>query len=156
MIIWVIVGGLGTLIGPMLGAIALGCVEARCSASRPLIDNSLVLGADPDPRGAAASRAAVVPALQRAVARGACARRRRRAAPGARHPPAPPRRGRTPNAMSEPVVETQRSDDALRRRARRSTTSTSRCSERELRCLIGPNGAGKSTFFKCLTGQYPR
>ena len=36
---------------------------------------------------------------------------------------------------------------------RPSTTSTSRSSERELRCLIGPNGAGKSTFFKCLTGQ---
>ena len=35
-LIWVIVGGLGTLIGPMLGAVALG--------NQTLIDNSLVLG----------------------------------------------------------------------------------------------------------------
>jgi len=43
-IIWVIVGGLGTLIGPVLGAIALGMVKLLLG-EQTLIDNSLVLGA---------------------------------------------------------------------------------------------------------------
>jgi len=43
-IIWVIVGGLGTLIGPVLGAIALGRVKLLLG-EQPLLDNSLVLGA---------------------------------------------------------------------------------------------------------------
>jgi branched-chain amino acid transport system permease protein len=43
-IIWVIVGGLGTLIGPVLGAIALGMVKLLLG-EQTVIDNSLVLGA---------------------------------------------------------------------------------------------------------------
>ena len=42
-IIWVIVGGLGTLIGPVLGAIALGMVKLLLG-EQTLIDNSLILG----------------------------------------------------------------------------------------------------------------
>lgn len=42
-IIWVIVGGLGTLIGPILGAIALGMVKLLLG-EQTLIDNSLILG----------------------------------------------------------------------------------------------------------------
>ena len=43
-IIWVIAGGLGTLIGPMLGAVALGMLKLLLG-QQTLIDNSLVLGA---------------------------------------------------------------------------------------------------------------
>ncbi len=43
-IIWVIVGGLGTLVGPMLGAVALGSLKVALG-SQTTIDNSLVLGA---------------------------------------------------------------------------------------------------------------
>ncbi len=43
-IIWVIVGGLGTLVGPMLGAVVLGSLKIALG-SQTLIDNSLVLGA---------------------------------------------------------------------------------------------------------------
>jgi branched-chain amino acid transport system permease protein len=43
-IIWVIVGGLGTLIGPVLGAIALGMVKLLLG-EQTVIDNSLILGA---------------------------------------------------------------------------------------------------------------
>jgi branched-chain amino acid transport system permease protein len=63
-LIWVIVGGLGTLVGPILGAIALGYVKLLLG-EQTLIDNSLILGALlilivlAMPRG-------VVPALQRA------------------------------------------------------------------------------------------
>jgi urea transport system permease protein len=43
-LIWVIVGGLGTLIGPMIAAAALGMLKLALGA-QTLIDNSLVLGA---------------------------------------------------------------------------------------------------------------
>jgi branched-chain amino acid transport system permease protein len=43
-LIWVIAGGLGTLIGPILGAIALGYVKLLLG-EQTLIDNSLILGA---------------------------------------------------------------------------------------------------------------
>jgi len=43
-LIWVIVGGLGTLVGPILGAIALGYVKLLLG-EQTLIDNSLILGA---------------------------------------------------------------------------------------------------------------
>jgi branched-chain amino acid transport system permease protein len=42
-IVWTIVGGLGTLAGPMLGAVALGMLKLLLG-QQTLIDNSLVLG----------------------------------------------------------------------------------------------------------------
>ena len=42
-IIWVVAGGLGTLVGPMLGAAALGMLKLLLG-TQTLIDNSLVLG----------------------------------------------------------------------------------------------------------------
>jgi urea transport system permease protein len=42
-IIWVIVGGLGTLLGPILGAVALGMLKVLLG-EQTLIDNSLVSG----------------------------------------------------------------------------------------------------------------
>ena len=43
-IIWTIVGGLGTLVGPIVGAIVLGFLKLLLG-QQTLIDNSLVLGA---------------------------------------------------------------------------------------------------------------
>ena len=43
-IIWTIVGGLGTLVGPIAGAIVLGYLKLLLG-QQTLIDNSLVLGA---------------------------------------------------------------------------------------------------------------
>jgi branched-chain amino acid transport system permease protein len=42
-IIWVIVGGLGTLVGPMIGAVVLGSLKIALG-TQTLIDNSLILG----------------------------------------------------------------------------------------------------------------
>lgn len=42
-IVWVIVGGVGTLAGPMLGAVALGTLKTLL-ASQTLINNQLVIG----------------------------------------------------------------------------------------------------------------
>ena len=82
-LIWVIVGGLGTLIGPILGAVELGYVKLLLG-EQTVIDNSLILGALlivvvlAIPRG-------VVPALQRVWStRGRWRRRRRVDAGGAR------------------------------------------------------------------------
>ena len=81
-LIWVIVGGLGTLIGPILGAMALGMVKLLLG-QQTLIDNSLVLGAIlivvvlALPRG-------VLPTLQRALGWRARARRSSAKAAGAR------------------------------------------------------------------------
>lgn len=43
-IVWVLVGGVGTLLGPILGAIALGALKMALGGQQ-LIDNSLVMGA---------------------------------------------------------------------------------------------------------------
>jgi branched-chain amino acid transport system permease protein len=43
-LIWVIVGGLGTLIGPMIAAVALGSLKLALG-HQTMVDNSLVLGA---------------------------------------------------------------------------------------------------------------
>src|SRR4029077_15654356 len=43
-LIWVIVGGLGTLIGPMIAAVALGSLKLELG-HQTTVDNSLVLGA---------------------------------------------------------------------------------------------------------------
>lgn len=43
-LIWVIVGGLGTLVGPMLGAVVLGALKVALG-HQTMVDNSLVLGA---------------------------------------------------------------------------------------------------------------
>jgi len=42
-IIWTIVGGLGTLVGPIIGAIVLGFLKLLLG-QQTVIDNSLVLG----------------------------------------------------------------------------------------------------------------
>ena len=44
MIIWVIAGGLGTLVGPVVGAVLLGGLKLLLG-EQTLINNSLVLGA---------------------------------------------------------------------------------------------------------------
>jgi branched-chain amino acid transport system permease protein len=82
-LIWVIVGGLGTLIGPILGAMVLGYVKILLG-SQTVIDNSLILGillivvVLAIPRG-------VVPALQRLwTAHGRWTRRREPHGGGAR------------------------------------------------------------------------
>lgn len=81
-LIWVIVGGLGTLVGPILGAIALGYVKLLLG-EQTAIDNSLILGALliivvlGIPRG-------VVPSLQRAWSAGSRRARRRSGDSGTR------------------------------------------------------------------------
>lgn len=93
-IVWVIVGGLGTLVGPIFGAIALGMLKLLLG-EQTLIDNSLVLGfilvvvVLAIPRG-------VVPALQSWFGRRARIRTQRAVHVRARRRVAVSSEGRTP------------------------------------------------------------
>jgi ABC-type uncharacterized transport system ATPase subunit len=144
-IIWTIVGGLGTLVGPIVGAIVLGFLKLLLG-QQTLIDNSLVLGAILIlvvlllPSG-------LLPALARWRAR------RERASVS--------RRQATARGGGAAIAETARERNVLDTRdlsmrfggVQAVNNVNFSLADRELRCLIGPNGAGKSTFFKCLTGQ---
>jgi ABC-type branched-subunit amino acid transport system permease subunit len=92
-LIWVLVGGLGTLLGPILGAMALGTVKLLLG-EQTVIDNSLVLGLILI-IVVLGIRRGVVPTLQdwwtqrvrrRPRGPGAQATRRRLGAPGERQP----------------------------------------------------------------------
>ena len=140
-IIWVIVGGRGTLIGPILGCVGIQWLTAALGANAPsgdagwqaLLGNvPLILGAILIafvllvPKG-------LVPTIG-GLEFGLCSL------------------ARGGVAVTAPLIETR----GLGMRfggvhAVRDVNFT--LAERELRCLIGPNGAGKSTFFKMLTGQ---
>ena len=113
-LIWVIVGGLGTLIGPILGAIALGYVKLLLG-EQTMIDNSLILGMLLIVV-VLGFRRGVVPALQHAVAPRGCGAAPASKAARRRAPPA----GRANRRASmSGVVETQRAHHALWRRGRR-------------------------------------
>ena len=131
-IIWVIVGGLGTLLGPhhRVPDRAVPHDDVRhpttCEHQSDLRDHL---------SGLRAPRAARPRANAGKVGR-----------PGVRQVADPQPR------MNGAVLETV--DLSVRFggvEAVRSVNFT--LAERELRCLIGPNGAGKSTLFKLLTGQ---
>ncbi len=146
-IIFVLVGGLGTLLGPMLGAVGIQYLIIL-AGTQSVVDSNLGLGVVLVafvllvPQG-------VVPVVRdrrsrqgRSAARSAATRLRRGGG-----------RAGTPHERATPLLSRRA---ALTMRfggvtAVQSVDLTLR--EAELRCLIGPNGAGKSTFFKMLTGQ---
>ena len=132
-IIWVIVGGLGTLLGPdhRLPDHAVPGHARSAPSSWPTPTWS---SASSSWSSCCWCRAASCPSL-------------RRLGPAPRGP-----RARRDLGMSGAVLETSAS------RVRFGGVEAVRgvdftLAERELRCLIGPNGAGKSTLFKLLTGQ---
>jgi branched-chain amino acid transport system permease protein len=158
-IIWVIAGGLGTLMGPIIGAVLLGTMKLLLGG-QTFIDNSLVIGAILVlvvlllPKG-------LLPTLmgwrkqhgQRSVNRAHSNSMRRRG--GERRQQQRRKRARQNRApiMSEMIVETR--DLSMRFGGVLAVNNVNfNLRERELRCLIGPNGAGKSTLFKCMTGLH--
>ena len=124
-IIWVIVGGLGTLLGPVIGCILLQMLTTWAGTVQGVNANLLL--------GAILVVAVLLLPKGLLPTAGLLLGRVRRSAMTALL------ETRALTMRFGGVVAVDRVDFTLR--------------EGELRCLIGPNGAGKSTFFKCLTGQ---
>jgi branched-chain amino acid transport system permease protein len=143
MLVWVAVGGRGTIIGPVVGAVGLQLAGAHLSASFPtqwaLIEGALfVLVVMFMPDG-------VLPPLARLLAR--LTGPDRWAAPPRElslDPAAPPRR-----PTSSPVIDCSglEFDYGSLRVLRGIDLSVNRG---ELLCMVGPNGAGKSTLLAVL------
>ena len=139
-IIWTIVGGAGTLAGPIIGAGVLGYLKIALGENSGL-NNFFIMGVVLIaavlflPRG-------IFPTMQTLAG---AAGSRGRSRPKALAPETPPCR-------LIRVVETHGLSVHFGGVAALDRVSVA-IAEKELRCLIGPNGAGKSTFFKCLTGQ---
>ena len=149
-LIWVAVGGRGTIIGPVIGAIALSFITAKLSATYPT-EWSLFLGLIfvavvvfiPD---------GVLPPLVRGVRRALGARLRRGpdrtlVAGSPARPELLPRGDRI--AVADGVVFSYGALQVLR-------GVDFDMQAGELLCIVGPNGAGKSTLLNVLTdGKLP-
>ncbi len=139
----VALGGRSSLLGPALGAIAVGYGRSSLSERYPTIVDLLP--------GSAVHRGHPVPPRRHRLPR----RRGLKAVCARREPVAgmtaallgdgpPPSSARTPgDPRPRPSTSTG---------SRRSTASTSRCMQGRLHFLIGPNGAGKTTLVDALTG----
>ncbi|MGH3378091.1 MAG: ABC transporter permease subunit, partial [Actinoallomurus sp.] len=141
MLVWVAVGGRGTVIGPVVGAIALQLVGAHLSAHFPtqwsLVEGALfVLIVVFLPDG-------LLPPVTRLTRRWGPADRGRRlvldTTPPADRPVTTPVIGCTGLTFAYGSLRVLRGVDLDVRRA-------------ELLCVVGPNGAGKSTLMRVISG----
>ena len=153
-IIWVIVGGRGTLIGPIVGCIGIQWLTTALGANQPsggsdwwakiFANAPLILGYHPHRvRIAGAERAGADARRSRPMA-AVFTRQAGQDAAGAQ--------AGGGGMMAAPLLQTR--DLSMHFGGVRAVRHVDfSLAEGELRCLIGPNGAGKSTFFKMLTGQ---
>ena len=138
-IIWLMVGGVGTLLGPVLGAMAISWLTVKIGTQqvvnarrhswrgftrlRPVGAEGRRTDGDRSPSPLAAQPAAATLGSAQDCAGG--------------------------QGMSPPLIETRNLSKHFGGvQAVRNIDFS--LAEGELRCLIGPNGAGKSTFFKLL------
>ncbi len=142
-VLWTLVGGRGTIIGPVIGTLVIGFASATLAdsflqywvlATGVLFIASVILIPD-----------GLVPFFLKLLGR-------------------PARPTRTPNlTTAEPVSYEADSSDVIAATNIDKSYGPFRVlegvdltmAEPELRCLIGPNGAGKSTFLDVLGGQQP-
>ena len=151
LVIWVALGGRGTLVGPAIAAVVIDFVSAYLSGSLPFVWQ-LVVGVVfiavivlmPQGLGPAAA------ALVRRLLPG-----RRAVAPGARLAPAPG--AMVPMKAGDPVAAVEVAGVARRYgslHVLEDITFTGRSGE--LVSLVGPNGAGKTTLIRCIADGHER
>ena len=154
-IMWTLIGGLGTLVGPMIGCIGLLMLKFEIGQQQ-ITNTYLIFG------GIIMVFVLLVPAGLLPTARQLADR----LVPGMRADDGPSERAREARrdrgasdavadtaASAMPILETHGLSMRFGGVVAVDSVDFS-MAEGELRCLIGPNGAGKSTFFKCLTHQY--
>lgn len=144
-VLWTLVGGRGTIVGPVIGAMAINFASATLAdvwlQYWTLATGVIFVGvAVVMPRG-------LIPSVQQLA--GMPARRRRQ--PALRRSESRPPIAGSP-ALRPSILEASGVDKSFGYfRLLSDVTLTMR--EPELRCLIGPNGAGKSTLLDILCGQ---
>jgi branched-chain amino acid transport system permease protein len=147
LLIWTALGGRGTLIGPVLGAVGIDVTSSYLSGSLPFLWKLMV--------GAAFIVVIVLlpqglaPVIGRAVRRLAgLVGRRERAGPVLQLVPTPPRAART-QADAAPI----RTEGLTRHYGSLKVLDGIDLEGRagELLSIVGPNGAGKTTFMRCVS-----
>ena len=152
-VLWTLVGGRGTIVGPVIGAIAINFASATLAdvwlqywtLATGLIFVAVVMVM---PHG-------LVPSAQRLAGRPARRRQQpvlRPAASGAAATSGPGAGDGAPSAATAAIFEVRHAHKSFGFfRLLDGVTLT--MEDAELRCLIGPNGAGKSTLLDILSGQ---
>ena len=144
-VLWTLVGGRGTIVGPVIGAMTINFASATLAdvwlQYWTLATGVIFVGvAVVMPRG-------LIPSVQRLAGMPA----RRRQQPALRRSE-PSLRATGSQALPPSILEASGVDKSFGYfRLLNDITLTMR--EPELRCLIGPNGAGKSTLLDILCGQ---
>lgn len=155
LVMWVALGGRGTLIGPVLGTIAIDVTSAYLSGNLPyvwklIIGSIFVLVIVVLPQG-------IVPVLKSGLRRLWSAATGRDAVPGVAatalsEAPEARRAGAGSDAAALAVADLARSYGSLKV----LEGVTFKALGSELLGIIGPNGAGKTTLMRCLSDGYER
>jgi branched-chain amino acid transport system permease protein len=155
LVMWVALGGRGTLIGPVLGTIAIDVISAYLSGNLPyvwklIIGSIFVLVIVVLPKG-------IVPVLKSGLRRLWSAATGRDAMPDVAVPalieaPEARRAGAGSDAAALAVADLARSYGSLKV----LEEVTFKALGSELLGIIGPNGAGKTTLMRCLSDGYER
>jgi ABC-type branched-subunit amino acid transport system ATPase component/ABC-type branched-subunit amino acid transport system permease subunit len=155
LVMWVALGGRGTLIGPVLGTIAIDVTSAYLSGNLPyvwklIIGSIFVLVIVALPQG-------IVPVLKSGLRRLWSVAIGRDAASGVAVPalveaPEIRRAGTGSDAAALTVADLARSYGSLKV----LEGVTFKALGSELLGIIGPNGAGKTTLMRCLSDGYER
>jgi branched-chain amino acid transport system permease protein len=155
LVMWVALGGRGTLIGPVLGTIAIDVTSAYLSGNLPyvwklIVGSIFVLVIVVLPQG-------IVPVLKSGLRRLWSAATGRDAVPGVAVPalieaPETRRAGAGSDAAALAVADLARSYGSLKV----LEGVTFKALGSELLGIIGPNGAGKTTLMRCLSDGYER
>jgi branched-chain amino acid transport system permease protein len=155
LVMWVALGGRGTLIGPVLGTIAIDVTSAYLSGNLPyvwklIIGSIFVLVIVVLPKG-------IVPVLKSGLRRLWSAATGRDAMPDVAVPalieaPEARRAGAGSDAAALAVADLARSYGSLKV----LEEVTFKALGSELLGIIGPNGAGKTTLMRCLSDGYER
>jgi branched-chain amino acid transport system permease protein len=150
LVMWVALGGRGTLIGPVIGAVAIDLISAYLSGNLPfvwklIVGTVFVLVIVALPQG-------ILPVIKGGVRRLFGKRRETAVAPALIEAKAARRSGTGSDAAALQVTDLDRHYGSLKVLEGVSFKALGS----ELLSIVGPNGAGKTTLMRCLSDGYER